>query len=653
MSMKFRIYIVLMLATVLTAVGNVNASHIVGGEFQYICLNDQVSEGRIKYRVTFKLYMDCLHGLPGAIDEEDSTYFVSYSVNDVKIADTFWVGAATKRMVPANFENECVTDPPITCLLMYAYSFDVNLPNRKGGYYLATNNCCRNETIINIGNPDQTGASYYVTLPERLTTATPEGYNNHSAVFKEVPPQIICLNNPFSYDHSATDPDGDSLSYEFGPAFDSKKNFLPGGGVEQVLSPPPYDPVKYSFGFTAVKPITGNPILSINPKTGQILGTPNLLGRFVVSVYCHEWRNHVRINTVMREFQFEITSCSKAVVANIPQLSEEFNTYIVECRGFKVFFQNLSTGGINYNWDFGVEGTEIDTSSAFEPTFTYPDTGLYVVKLVVNRGSTCPDSISRFVKVFPSFSGHFNFSGLPCPNSPISFRDSSISTTNLADYWFWRFDDGDSSYVQNPVHYYKKGGLYNVVLISKNPHGCVDTVRHEVDIEKFKAFAGNDTIIVKGETLNFNASGGSVYLWTPATNLTTPFIHDPSGYYPDSGMYSYNVYVRSDVGCEGYDTINVWVVNNEAIFVPTGFSPNGDGRNDVLKPIGIGYRNINFFRVFNRWGKQVFYTTQWDDGWDGRINGEPQDIGTYYWVLSVKDRYGRESLLKGDSALIK
>src|SRR5690606_11039305 len=124
-------------------------------------------------------------------------------------------------------------------------------------------------------------------------------------------------------------------------------------------------------------------------------------GRFVVTVCCHEWRNGAIINTVKRDFQFEITNCSKAVVANIPQYSEEFNTYIVNCTDHTVFFENKSSGGFTYDWDFGDPTTTSDVSTDFQPSYTYPDTGTYVVKLVVNKGSTCPDSIVRFVKVFP------------------------------------------------------------------------------------------------------------------------------------------------------------------------------------------------------------------------------------------------------------
>lgn len=401
--------------------------------------------------------------------------------------------------------------------------------------------------------------------------------------------------------------------------------------------------------------MTGNPPIQISPTTGLITGTPNLQGRYVVTVCCHEWRNGIMINTIKREFQFVVTNCSKAVVADIPQFSSDFNTYIVECTTNKVHFVNNSTGGFAYHWDFGVPGAVNDTSSDFEPDFVYPDTGIYNVQLVVNRGTTCPDSITRAVKIFPTYKADFSFDGLLCPKTPIQFTDLSQATFKPVVSWNWDFGDSTgTSTLQNPSYTYTKGGDYKVTLISKSVKGCTDTATKELKVEKFFPYAGGgDTIIVKGESINFRASGGIEYTWTPATFLNNPLIGNPIGYYPDTGRITYVVHIKSENGCEGSDTLTVWVVGQASVFVPSAFTPNGDGKNDVLSPIGIGYRNVNYFRVFNRWGQQVYYSTRFKMGWDGTFNGKPADIDTYYWVLGLTDRFGKEQIYKGDVTLIR
>jgi gliding motility-associated-like protein len=634
------LWILLCAGTVLPA----GATHIVGGEVSYIYL------GNNNYRIRIDIYQDCISGDPKAIEQDDPAIISIFTGNGARyLSDS--IRSSSDLRVPDNFSNDCVNNKPKTCLNRVSFIKTFNLPPSASGYHIVYQRCCRNGSILNIIDPGAVGASYYAIIPP----ANFEDLNqNNSAVFKNYPPQIICINNPLFYDHSATDADGDSLSYEFCTAYT--------GGSANNAKPTPisinFQPVNYLSPYSAAEPMRGAPVLRIDPKTGMITGTPIQLGRYVVTVCCHEWRRGVKINTVTREFQFVVTNCSKAVVANIPQFSEEFNTYIVQCKGYTVRFVNLSTGanansGEAYTWDFGVPGTSGDSSHLKEPEFTYPDTGTYSVKLIVNRGSTCTDSISRLVKIYPDFYADFEHVGLPCPKSPVQFINKTASTYQPVTQYAWSFGDGSTSDLESPSHTYDTGGRYIVTLHSKNIKGCADTAVREVDIEKFRPFAGNDTIIVKGESIIFNATGGSVYTWTPPTWLNNSHISNPVGYYPDTTRLTYAVHIASEGGCEGDDSINVWVVTKSAVFVPTAFSPNGDGLNDLLKPIGIGFRQINYFRVFNRWGQPVFYGTHFNEGWDGSYQGHKSDVGTYYWVLSITDRFGNEQLLKGNSTLVR
>lgn len=628
----------------LLASGEVMATHVVGGEVTYTYLGNSV------YRFRIDIYRDCINGDVQAISQDNPAYISVFSGNGTRLFSDS-INSSSRILIPDNFSNDCINNKPATCLDRITFFKNYTLPENPAGYYLVYQRCCRNGTILNIVNPGSTGATYYCQVPPASLT---NPIVNNSAVFKNYPPQIICINNPLFYDHSATDADGDSLSYEFCTAF--------GGGSANDAKPVPtslnFPAVSYYFPYSAKLPMgPGNASLKIDPVTGMITGTPAQLGRYVVTVCCHEWRNGVIINTVTREFQFVVTNCSKAVVANIPQLSSEFNTFIVQCKGYTVKFRNLSKGANDtydaYSWDFGVPGINSDTSHLAEPEYTYPDTGTYLVKLKVNRGSTCTDSIERFVKIYPSFHVDFDHSGLPCPDAPIDFINRTSSTYQPVVSYDWDFGDGKSSKDFAPQHVYDTGGDYTVILRAQNIKGCYDSSIKQVSIGRFKAFAGNDTIIVQGESIIFNATGGSFYTWTPAAYLNNPNIANPIGYYPDTGRFVYSVHVASQGGCVGDDTITVWVVGQSSIYVPSAFSPNGDGINDVLRPIGVGYRNINYFRVYNRWGQSVFYSTRWGAGWDGQYQGKNADIGTYFWMLSIKDRFGKDVKMTGDATLIR
>jgi len=627
-------------------------SHIVGGVMTYAYLGDTTIGTNVlnKYQVSLSIYEDCLNGLPSAIAEDNPAFLGVFDpylfLYDTNINCNGCPGAAisaTITPVPTNFNNACVTNVPPTCLEKRTFVTTLYLPPNATGYLVAYQRCCRNAQVQNIIAPADSGATYYCTIPAG-------SYTNNSAVFKNYPPQIICVNNPLIYDNSATDADGDSLSYGFCSSLTGAND---AANSKPAPTGPPYDSVTYVPGFSAQYPVISSPQLRIDPVTGLLTGTPTHLGRYLVSVFCDEYRHGVRINRVTREFQFVVTNCSKTVVADIPEFSNYPNTYIVDCRNYTVNFANTSVGGFTYHWNFGVQDSPNDTSDEFQPTYTYPDTGTYLVELIVNPGSTCSDSISRFVKIYPYFIANFSDSGKFCSGDTISFTDLSSASLKPITNWEWFFGDGDSTFTQNPIHTYHYGGTYNVILMSQNEKDCADTALKQVIIDNFKPFAGNDTIIVKGSSVPFNATGGLDYTWSPGNNLNNVNISNPLGYYPDTGLYTYQVHVISDFGCSGYDTITVTVVNQAEFAVPNAFTPNSDGKNDLFRPIAVGYRSLNYFRVYNRWGQQVYYSTSFDAGWNGTFNNKDADIGTYYWEISYTDRNGKEGVLKGDVILVR
>ncbi|MBL7755545.1 MAG: gliding motility-associated C-terminal domain-containing protein [Chitinophagaceae bacterium] len=619
------------------------SSHIVGGEVTYICLGNNV------YEFTINIYRDCLPpsqggGNPAALLSDDPAYISIYNNNLYYSFDSLY--ASNSFQIPVNFANDCINNIPNTCINRLQFKLIKYLAPSSTPYQVVYQRCCRNETINNISNPGTTGATYMCTVPP--------GTCNNSAAYINYPPQIICVNNPFVYDHSAIDPDADSLSYEFceslkGADPNDPKPLNIGGFI------PPIASVNYRSPFSSVIPMGGNPILQIDPQTGVITGTPNIQGRFVVAVCCKEWRAGQVINTVTREFQFVVTNCSKAVVANIPKFSEEPNTYIINCKDKTVNFVNQSTGGFKYFWDFGVEGINTDTSDLFQPTYTYPDSGTYLVKLVVNRGTTCPDSITRIVKIYPTFNAAFDYKGNLCPNEPINFTDKSVSSYAPVSFWSWTFGDNSGAQIQNPTHVYTNPDPndYVVTLIAGNSFGCRDTSSQVLKIPGVRVFAGNDTVIVKENTIQLNGTGALTYSWSPPDFLSDASIANPTAYYADTGRHTYVLQGITENGCVGYDTINIIVAMGPYVTLPNAFTPNSDGNNDIFRILAAGYKKLNSFKIYNRWGELVFATTSFNKGWDGRSGGRDCEIGVYFWILNATDLNGTSRTVKGDVTLLR
>jgi gliding motility-associated-like protein len=174
-------------------------------------------------------------------------------------------------------------------------------------------------------------------------------------------------------------------------------------------------------------------------------------------------------------------------------------------------------------------------------------------------------------------------------------------------------------------------------------------------LPRIRPYAGNDTLVVVGQPLQLNATGGVRFYWSPPTGLNDRNIKDPVGRYDDAfDSIRYNVKVYNEAGC--YDS--AWVTvkvfkTNPYIFVPSAFTPNGDGKNDVIRPIAVGVQEIKYFRIYNRWGQMIFSTTTNMKGWDGRIGGTPQGSNVFVWMVSAIDYTGKPIFLKGTFTLLR
>ena len=169
-------------------------------------------------------------------------------------------------------------------------------------------------------------------------------------------------------------------------------------------------------------------------------------------------------------------------------------------------------------------------------------------------------------------------------------------------------------------------------------------------------YAGNDTTISIGqplqlEAIDVNQAGFIQYNWTPAQGLNNPSIPNPVATLTQSIVYV--VSATTAAGCEGVDSIRIKVYAGPDIYVPNAFTPNGDGHNDILRPLAVGIRTFNYFIIFNRWGQEIFKTTNPSAGWDGYYGGRPELPGTFVWMVSGVDYEGHPIERKGTVILIR
>ena len=190
------------------------------------------------------------------------------------------------------------------------------------------------------------------------------------------------------------------------------------------------------------------------------------------------------------------------------------------------------------------------------------------------------------------------------------------------------------------------------------PKPVTDTVVVHV-IPPVKVNAGNDTTVVLNQPLQLLATSSAdtaSFAWQSSLYLNNAAINNPVATFTNSSVtsYTYLVTATTPQGCKGEDSVTIYIYKSlPGIFIPSAFTPNEDGLNDVLIPVLAGIKEYDGFSIYNRWGQLVFHTSKAGAGWDGTINGLQQPAGTYVYIASGKNYTGRVIEKKGTVVLIR
>lgn len=308
------------------------------------------------------------------------------------------------------------------------------------------------------------------------------------------------------------------------------------------------------------------------------------------------------------------------------------------------FFLRTTGDALHYQWS---PPTWLDQTNVMHPLATPLSSITYHV--VANIGK-CVNQDDISIKVVPYPAADAGPSQAVCPGFSAPLHASGGSSYSWSPITFL-----NNRNIANPISVKPTGSIRYTVAVS-DTLGCPKTVKDTVWVIVYpRSFANagpRDTTVVEGQPLQLNATGGVSYSWSPATWLNDPTIANPVSL-PHNNI-QYVVGVTTTNGCFSRDTIDVHLYNmGEDIYVPTAFTPNGDGTNDDLKPILLGMQKLNYFKVFNRFGEMVFYTTEEGKGWDGNYKGKGQDPATFVWYAEGITYKGQLRKKKGYAILIR
>ena len=315
------------------------------------------------------------------------------------------------------------------------------------------------------------------------------------------------------------------------------------------------------------------------------------------------------------------------------------------CQGDTIQLR-INSNALQHSWTPGSSLNDPTTMSPLAVTNT-----LTTYQVTGSIGS-CSSTKQITVTPIPYPIARLSADTLICFNTPAFIRASSNGRSFL-----WQ----PTTYLSNPLSLTpiaRPPTTQRYILSVFDNRGCpkpgIDTVVVTVRPEVI-ANAGRDTTVVVGQPLQLNATGGVYYDWSPATGLSSTAISNPIALYrtPFSSI-RYRMIASDSIGCPDTAFLTVRVFQTApSVFVPTGFTPNGDGLNDIIKPVLAGIKKLNYFRIFNRWGQLVYETQQEGQGWDGRINGQLQGTHVFVWTVSAVDYLDQPYFAKGTLTLIR
>lgn len=523
----------------------VEAAHLKGGYIEYSYLGPGLNNSS-RYRITVYQYTDC-NSTGGQIDNDIN--LAAYRVGSMLPEFSLIVPLEESKFLrKINFD--CINNAPTVCYRIDSYSTIVDLLNSQTPVTITVQRCCRIANIANILSSNNAGITYMVNINTQNSSGIV--LNNSSPVFEQKDTSLVCASNGFELPFEANDPDGDSLIFSFTSGLNT-----PSGEAKPLPPlPPPFPPINYQAQFFDKEPM--GPNVRIDRFSGVISGiAPAESGDYVVAILVEEYRKGIKIGESRKELHISVGSC------DIP--SAILPASIINCDNYTIPFENQSTssGIFSYNWDFGVPGRTDDTSALPSQSFTYPDTGVYRVKLVVNRFGKCPDSTFGEVRIFPGFTPDFKIDGV-CQQLPYQFNDLTTARYGVVNKWKWDLGvagvPSDISSLQNPAYRYAATGVYNTSLIVESSKGCIDTVAKVLTVSEKPdvRLAFRDTLICSIDTLQLRANGTGNYSWSPAADMLNSNTPTPLVFPKSTTVYKAFL---NDRGCIATDSVRVRVLD--------------------------------------------------------------------------------------------
>ncbi len=301
------------------------------------------------------------------------------------------------------------------------------------------------------------------------------------------------------------------------------------------------------------------------------------------------------------------------------------------CSGEQAHLQIIPNGLLSYLWSTGATGSSISVSPS--------TTTSYNVRITDTIGCFTDTSSTAFI--FPSPLATVSPDDIMCQGNYTFIKAGG------GQHYLWSTGDTSKTIKVSPL----QTTAYTVTVY--NSGNCKDTASVTVNVipaPKASIHTTADTLC-KGNTATLTASGGSIYYWSTTGDTSPSIVVRPS---TNSSYYLMVTNTLSGVKCSDTASVSLIVKRCNRIYVPSAFTPDGDGLNDAFGVEGI-FENIEAFEmvIFNRWGEVVFKTTDINTKWTGDYKGSPAPVGVYSFIIKVTESLTEPYKLTGTVTLIR
>ena len=289
------------------------------------------------------------------------------------------------------------------------------------------------------------------------------------------------------------------------------------------------------------------------------------------------------------------------------------------------------------------------------PVYSYDTPGVYNVYFVVNQGLPSMEVDCKTITVIPPPPIYMNNDTTLCQGDTIKIH--AVSTMADSIRWTTTYNIDTTNMYRDSVKVYPNyTTTYGVTLYY--PFGCIVDTTLKVNVINVVADAGPDRYIGDGATTILGGPNTSLgyytYQWTPYLYLSDSTVPNPTAFPPNNQTYYLTVTASGEgYSCVSKDTVIVRV-NCADIALPNAFAPTSN--NSATAKFGILNKEIaqlNYFRIYNRWGEMVYQTTDPTQGWDGTYNGQTAPVDVYVWVVDAFCASGLEIKKSGNVSLLR